>query len=31
MKEYFSEIRSSQLFSGISEEELSTMLSCLHA
>lgn len=31
MKEYFSEIRSSQLFSGISEEELSAMLSCLHA
>ena len=31
MKEYFSEIRASQLFSGISEEELSAMLSCLHA
>lgn len=31
MKEYFAEIRASQLFSGISEEELSAMLSCLHA
>lgn len=31
MKEYFSIIRSSQLFSGISEDELTVMLSCLNA
>ena len=29
MKEFFSIIRSSQLFSGVSEEELTAMLSCL--
>ncbi len=31
MKEYLSVIRSSQLFSGISEEELTAVLSCLNA
>ena len=31
MKEYFSVIRSAQLFSGVSEEELTAMLSCLKA
>ena len=31
MKEFFSVIRSSRLFSGISEEELSDILSCLGA
>ena len=30
MKEFFPVLRSSQLFSGISEEELAAMLSCLH-
>ena len=29
MKEFFPIIRSSQLFSGVSEEELTAMLSCL--
>lgn len=31
MREFLPVIRSAQLFSGISEEELSTVLSCLHA
>ena len=31
MKDYLSVIRSSQLFSGVSEEEVIAMLSCLKA
>ena len=31
MKEFFPVIRSAPLFSGISEEELTVMLSCLRA
>ena len=31
MKEFLSAIRSSQLFSGVSEDELTAMLSCLKA
>ena len=31
MKEFFPVLRSSQLFSGVSEEELTAMLTCLGA